>query len=970
MGGSRPDHRFAGRTAEQQFLGEVLRDAAGGGPRAVVLHGEAGIGKTRLVREVCRDPGLTVLWGSCIHFGGASVPFAPITGILKDWLARAEPRERAEILEGMDALPLFGGGGSVDSTRVPVLADVVLNRIAVRRRVVVVVDDLQWADIASLDVLSYLLAGFRDQRLALLATCRTEERPEGHPLHSWLADMRRMPRFGEIRLERLGADAVSSQLEALLGTTPDIDLVTQVLARSDGNPYLIELMAQGLSGSERVLPESVPAALRDALLAAWHRLSEPARLVTRLLAVSGRPTESAVLTEIGGGRGIDAGRVASSLVEARDGGVVRAEGAGIWWFRHPLLAEVLYDGLPPSEAVGLHTDYVRVLESLPVAAPAADLAAHHEAAGQLDATYRWSLRAADEAARMRAPVAEAIQLRRACALWTEVPPNLRGSRDDRIALLRRTARICLRAADAECAVSLLTDAYSLVDRSREPLLASELLVERSNADFQSTTPELADLGELREAIALTENFPDCAERAVAFAELAETETIYGMPKAVDDATEAVRVAQRSGSPRALGRALCARAAALGFRAPLESLSDADLSVQLARSCGDVDTVTDAALWRFIALRALGRRTEAADVTQAAYDEATAAGAGIWAHFLAYLAAHELIELGRWDECGALLRPALAARSLGIPGAGVRLAACLLAVRTGRIGEARQHFDRVLELVSEDFNAHRQTMTAIGIELLLAEGRAAEAVTWSRPRLYVPEYPEPDDDEVLPVFARAVAEVARDSGAHGPAASRDIDSVLGEWPHEPFAEPLGGEEVRAMDQALIVAEVARSRDTPEQPERWQHVVETSRAAGNRWHQAMAEWRCAEAGLVKGRLPSVASDVLRQAHQHAVDLGAEPLRREVESLARRSRIDLRVPEPIETATQDPRLAALTDREREVLAFLVAGRSNGEIAKELFISDKTVSVHVSNILRKTGTTSRVAAAALAERRPPPDQ
>ncbi|WUJ75896.1 helix-turn-helix transcriptional regulator [Kribbella soli] len=66
-------------------------------------------------------------------------------------------------------------------------------------------------------------------------------------------------------------------------------------------------------------------------------------------------------------------------------------------------------------------------------------------------------------------------------------------------------------------------------------------------------------------------------------------------------------------------------------------------------------------------------------------------------------------------------------------------------------------------------------------------------------------------------------------------------------------------------------------------------------------------------------------------------------------------------------DARLAGLTEREREVLSFLVAGRSNGEIAKELFISDKTVSVHVSNILRKTGTTSRVAAAALAERRPP---
>ena len=139
------------------------------------------------------------------------------------------------------------------------------------------------------------------------------------------------------------------------------------------------------------------------------------------------------------------------------------------------------------------------------------------------------------------------------------------------------------------------------------------------------------------------------------------------------------------------------------------------------------------------------------------------------------------------------------------------------------------------------------------------------------------------------------------------------------------------------------------------------------AGNRWHQAVAQWRCAEAGLTSGWTPSKARDLLREAHRCAVELGARPLQVEVESLARRSKIDLRTPIPVAPAADDPRLAALTDREREVLAFLIAGRSNGEIAKELFISDKTVSVHVSNILRKTGTTSRVAAAALAERRRP---
>ena len=121
------------------------------------------------------------------------------------------------------------------------------------------------------------------------------------------------------------------------------------------------------------------------------------------------------------------------------------------------------------------------------------------------------------------------------------------------------------------------------------------------------------------------------------------------------------------------------------------------------------------------------------------------------------------------------------------------------------------------------------------------------------------------------------------------------------------------------------------------------------------------------MASGWTPWSARELLRQAYRGAVELGAKPIQVAIEALARRSRIDLHEPVPIATTTDGSLLAQLTDREREVLAFLVAGRSNGEIAKELFISDKTVSVHVSNILRKTGTTSRVAAAALAERRLP---
>jgi DNA-binding CsgD family transcriptional regulator len=295
------------------------------------------------------------------------------------------------------------------------------------------------------------------------------------------------------------------------------------------------------------------------------------------------------------------------------------------------------------------------------------------------------------------------------------------------------------------------------------------------------------------------------------------------------------------------------------------------------------------------------------------------------------------------------------------------------VRSGRTEEARQHFDRALELISDDFNPLRPSVTRAGIELMLAEGTVADAAIWARPRLTALDQP-PDswDEEVLPVYAHAAAEaagVARDRGdAAGVAAAMDqLDGVIDDWSREPFGDAWGGVDVQAMKQALWAAEIGRCRSTPDQSERWRRAVEACGVVGDRWHQAVAQWRCAEAELATGWTSPEARDLLRQAHRCAVELGAEPLRAEVEALARRSRIDLYEPVPVVPVADDPVLAGLTGREREVLAFLVAGRSNGEIAKELFISDKTVSAHVSNILRKTGTTSRVAAAALAERRLP---
>jgi len=194
-------------------------------------------------------------------------------------------------------LPAMGDARPAEPGRLLPSIDLVINRLADRGPTVVVVDDLQWADRTSLDVLAYLITGLRDQRLALLATCRDEHRGEGHPLHGWLADMPRMPGFTEIHVDRLDLSGTEAQIQGLLGRAVDIGFVAGVQERSNGNPYLTELLVRGLSGAEKDLPATTPAALRDALQATWHSLSPTARQATRVLAVAGRPVDFEVLAE-------------------------------------------------------------------------------------------------------------------------------------------------------------------------------------------------------------------------------------------------------------------------------------------------------------------------------------------------------------------------------------------------------------------------------------------------------------------------------------------------------------------------------------------------------------------------------------------------------------------------------------------------------------------------------------------------
>lgn len=973
-----PTSRLVGRVDEQDRLRRALAGAAAGEPCAVLVRGEAGIGKTRLVREALDAVDAEVLWGTCVHFGASSLPFAPLVTALRSWLLQAPASRRDHVLAGNEDLEgLLPGvlGATVPPGRLLPLLDTVLSRLAEQQLTVLVVDDLQWADASSLDALAYVIAGFRGQRVAVVVTCREEHRPEGHPLHGWLADMLRMPSFTAIRLGRLDLLQTEDLVSQLLGRRVDVDLAAAVLERSGGNPYLIELLVRGLDADARELPATAPGELREALSAQWHALSPPARDLVRILAVGGRPQRFDVLVRVAAAHGRDEAVVSSALDEAATGGVVREE-RGRFWFRHPLLSEILYDDMPAGRAAAVHGTYAAVLETMSTeheARLAADLAVHHERAGNVDQAFRWSLHAADHAAQLRASVEEAAHLVRACELWPRAGEGQRGTTADRVGLLSRASRVCARVSRYDDALRLLEDARVLVDERTDPLLASRVLTQWCDTSWQRSGPGRSRMPEHGEALRLTDGYPDSVERVQALAEMAEAESWDGdVESAGVHADEALAVARRTGSDLALASALNTWASVQPVMGE-EALAAVEEALRLARAVDDVDEVVAGVIWLLNGLDGWDRQEQAADVGQRAFAEVVGAGDVHWAYFVAGMTADFLVGLGRWDEARDLLREGLGVRSVGIPGAMTRLVAALLAVRAGDVGASRQHLDRALELVDPDFSGLRDGLIGVASEVLLAENRPHEALTWVRDRLLAGG---PLDQRCRPAqlvhLARVVAvlvQEARDAGDE-PAAARLLDE-LDAWVERftavlpTLADPQDCPEHG--DYLLAVAEVARCHHDADELELWERAVAQARPAGLAWIEANALLRWAEAAVRRHQPRDEMAVNLRRAHRLATGMGAKPLAAHVEFLATSARVGLQEPPNIPAQANGERrsrLSELTDREREILGHVVAGRTNGEIARSLVISDKTVSVHVSNILRKTGTSSRAEAAALARR------
>ncbi len=421
---------LSGRADERAQLLDVVRAGLDGSPRAVLVHGEAGIGKTTLVRSVCQEvqgEGAQVLWGQSLRFGAVEAMYHPLVLALEGWLSEADDSERASVVDAVPGaamiLPSLGAPPTDSPSMLMTTVDALISRVIVRDPTVLVVDDVQWADPATWDALSYLVAGFGRQRLALVTTHRDEAAVTEHFRH-WLGNVRRLPGTQELVLTRLDRDATRDQIGGLLGHPPPDRLVEQVYDMSRGNPYFSELLVRRGDLDADELPTDLPDELGQALLDSWRGLSSSGREITRVLAVGGRPAEPAVLASVGAGLGVsDSG----ALHEAIEAGVVVLAREGVW-FLHPLLADVLLESYLPGEASVVHAAWAdnlatRTADGVDRLRHLGDLATHQEQAGADSAAFATLLGAAEVARALGAFREWAELLTRAADLWDAGAPQ-------------------------------------------------------------------------------------------------------------------------------------------------------------------------------------------------------------------------------------------------------------------------------------------------------------------------------------------------------------------------------------------------------------------------------------------------------------------------------------------------------------------------------------------------------------------
>ncbi|MEV6609347.1 AAA family ATPase [Kutzneria sp. NPDC051319] len=924
---------LVGRRTELAALESALSAAADGRAGAVLLAGDAGVGKSRLLAELtarARADGVTVLTGRCLDVERAGLPYLPFV----EALGRLPESSASRLDDAMEQLRLFEA------------VHTELTELAAGSVVLLALEDLHWADAATRDLLLFLVSRLNRQRLLVVATYRVDDLHRRHPLRPLLTELGRLSTVDRVELAPFDRADAMTFVSALSDDALADEALRNIATRSQGNAFFCEELIAAYG-------TAVPTGLSDLLLSRVERLGRDAQRVVRAASGAGGEVEHSVLQAVAELDDLD-----EALREAVQHNVLVTAERG-YAFRHALLREAVYEDLLPGERFQLHAKYARVVTS------PASLAYHALQSHDLPTAFKASVQAADMAVELRAPAEALHHVEQALRFFGAVPdPGV-----SEYSLQRLASRMASAAGDSDRAVAYARSAIGLADdpetgaEARHQLVLTLIPLETASAEIAAAVSE---------AWELVQDRPPSVTRARIIALRAREWAWYGsagldideLERLAEQARdEAMRVGaddvavdalitlavyaewrDRAEEAQELYRAAATRAAEIGaYAVELRARNNLAVNLSMQGRVQDVLVVANELVeravevglaWSELAIEArvarmavrfnMGDRAAAEKLE----DHTTAPR---WASMrLEAAALYELAVAGRFEEVDeGAARIMTYSDDANIVGR-VRFARAEAAMWRGDLREA---VDESLRLIASIAEAPRASVTKARRAGAMAVGALADMAeqAWRRG----------DDDAARD----AVAEGER---VHELALTEGEYSLDHQW-----REDMRNPETACME-ARMDAELNRLRDEID-VELWRVAV--AAAESFKYWQASARWRLAEALINDGRREEAIVE-LQAAHAEAVHMGALPLRDAVETLAKRARIEVA---GVEVDTED----LFTPRERATLELVASGLTNRQVGERLYISEKTASVHLSRVMAKLGASSRTEAVSLAYER-----
>ncbi|GAA4756042.1 helix-turn-helix transcriptional regulator [Nocardioides endophyticus] len=965
---------LVGRDAELTEVASALgvRASGDGTAEVVLLSGDAGVGKTRLLVEL-RDLAFTEGWqvfaGHCLDFGDSALPYLPFSEVLGR-LAVDLPDVVDQVTAQYPALTrlqpgrrVMGGedrgseqSSALDRTDLFEAVHVLLESAAEKAPVLLVIEDTHWADQSTCDLLSFLFSRPFAGPVAVVASYRSDDLHRRHPLRRQVAEWSRLRGVHRVALSPLTDDSVRALIAELVPEGLAEKELADIVDRAEGNAFFVEELTSAAAGPGRW----VPADLADVLLVRLDRLDDNARLVVRAASASGRKVSHDMLTAASGLGGDELDEGLRKAVEMN----VLVASEGYYSFRHALLGEAVYDDLLPGERVRLHAQYVAALQSGAARGTAAELARHARLAMDLDAALSASVRAGDEAWDVGGPDEAAYHYQQALELLAD--GRRTGAADVDLSMLVTSAAEALsESGDPQRAVALLQEQLDRLPADTPPAWRSRMLTSRAGILIVVDTDE--DAAEVSaEALALA---PEGESKLRARALTTHARVLAGMGRYEEAQVvgmEALALCERLDFHQLASEAITTlsglkkagpkeglRAALVDAvdRAQMSEAIHAELRGRflLGRSFEDWAEFDDAETW----FRSAIDRAAGAGLTWAPYALESRVQLswinlvrGQWDEVLALTdmghaspppipravlgALHLTVEQGRGADVGVEARKLR--RFWAREGAVAIHSASIEMVQAGRAGDpaaAVQVYDDVVGVLGRTWHewfSARIRMAAVAVG---AVARAMPNLSASERASYAETVGRLHGDGLV-----VLHRYSDPSGHWGPEGRA--------WMKRLDAETLRVRWLSGVDAPPADVLVDTWRDAVVLFEDFGHVHE------------LAKVRTALSGILRATGDTAGAreqgDLAREA---AHGLGAQPLLDELRALGS-------APVRAESATD-----TLTPRETEILTLVAEGRSNGEIAKQLFISAKTVSVHVSNVLAKLDASGRTEAAAIARRK-----